>query len=105
MAFMRMYIYPKGRTLSGDCAKCRCSTWLHPDTRNDYAHDCAAITQGALRCDHCADGIIDPETVVDHGNMYAGRYSANGYMDCTEWSYGHNRRALTRELRDMYGDD
>lgn len=30
--------------------------------------------------------------------------SADGYMDCTDWSYSRNLRTLKRELRDMYGE-
>jgi hypothetical protein len=41
---------------------------------------------------------------MDCGKQYAGRYSANGYMDCTDWHYDANKRRLERELRSMYGD-
>jgi len=46
----------------------------------------------------------DKETFQDLGKQYAARYSAPGYMDCTDWSYGSNKRELMREVRDMYGD-
>ncbi|MBF6571693.1 MAG: hypothetical protein IVW54_22870 [Candidatus Binataceae bacterium] len=36
---------------------------------------------------------------------YFGRYSAPGYLDCTDWNFSRNARELTRELRDMYGED
>lgn len=36
---------------------------------------------------------------------FGSRFSAPGYLDCTEWSvYDSPEEALT-ELRDMYGDD
>lgn len=38
-------------------------------------------------------------------NVYYGRYSAPGYMDCTSWSWGRNKRQLERELRSMYGSE
>lgn len=36
---------------------------------------------------------------------YFGRYSASGFLDCTDWSFSPNRRKLEKELRDMYGND
>jgi hypothetical protein len=36
---------------------------------------------------------------------YLARMSAPGYMDCTDWIFGTNKRELMRELREMYGDD
>lgn len=38
-------------------------------------------------------------------NVYYGRYSAPGYMDCTSWSWSRNRRELEAELNSMYGDE
>lgn len=36
---------------------------------------------------------------------YLGRYSAPGYMDCTDWSFDTNLSSLRRTLRDYYGED
>lgn len=33
-----------------------------------------------------------------------GRYTAPGYLDCTEWNMDTNRRRLEKTLRDYYGD-
>jgi hypothetical protein len=63
------------------------------------------MQDGTLRCDECGTGTADPETFsAMPGRYYAARYSMPGYLDCTEWSYGTNRRALVRDVRDMYGD-
>jgi len=35
---------------------------------------------------------------------YLGRYQAPGYMDCTDWHFGTNKRQLERELREAYGE-
>lgn len=36
--------------------------------------------------------------------QYIGRFSAAGYMDCTDWHYDTNRKRLERELKESYGD-
>jgi hypothetical protein len=104
MSFMNLYITPKGALYSADCDKCGASIyaheWAHPNPNG--ARD--AMQAGTLECDQCS-GHADPETFVDLGRkFYAARYSADGYMDCTEWAYGPNKRALLREVRDLYGE-
>ena len=103
MSFMEMYIYQKGRLYAADCAKCGATHYAHEWITDDLNGERDAMQEGTLRCDECG-GTIDGETFTNCGRQYAGRYSADGYMDCTEWHYGRNRRALERELRDMYGD-
>jgi hypothetical protein len=51
--------------------------------------------------DYC-EGEIQSATVV---NGYFGRYSAPGYMDCTEWNFDTDPKALAAYLDEMYGDD
>lgn len=46
-----------------------------------------------------------PTAFTYRPNVWYGRYSAPGYMDCTDYSWSNNRRELERELRSMYGDD
>lgn len=36
---------------------------------------------------------------------YFGRYSASGYLDCTDWMFDKDEETLEAELREMYGDD
>ena len=43
------------------------------------------------------------EKVEILSERYIGRYSASGYMDCTDWDFGTNRRKLEKHLREMYG--
>ena len=59
------------------------------------------------------------ETVADHmqefceGTIqtieviygYFGRYSADGYMDCTPWHFDTDEQSLRAELDEHYGDD
>ena len=105
MSFMKLHVAPKGALYTCDCASCGATMyvheWAHPDPNE--ARD--AMQAGTLRCDECRTGCADPETFADLGRRwYAARYSADGYLDCTDWHYGTNRRALIRETREMYGD-
>ena len=103
MAFMEMYIYKKGRLYAADCAKCGMTHYAHEWITEDFNGERDAMQAGALRCNECG-GAIDNDTFTDCGRQYAGRYSANGYMDCTDWSFDTNKRRLERELKEMYGE-
>jgi hypothetical protein len=104
MAFMQMFIYRKGTLYSAECSKCGATLYTHEWTNDDHNERRDAMQAGTLRCDECS-GTANPETFSQMpGRWYAGRYSAPGYMDCTSWSYGKNKRVLERELRDMYGE-
>ena len=98
--FMRAFIYNKGRLASCDCSRCGRTNYWHEWTSDGQAED--------LKTGHCEDCgyALDSETYWESPsrNYYAGRYSAPGYMDCTDWHYGKNLRQLKRELRDFYGD-
>lgn len=105
MPFMSLHITPKGALYTADCRKCGATVyvheWAHPDPNG--ARDAMQSPSG-LACDQC-HGATDPDTFTDHGRKhYAARYSADGYMDCTDWNYGTNKRALIRETRALYGD-
>lgn len=101
MSFMELFIYDKAPTFTAECERCGATLYAHPDT------GCSEddLRSGAAQCDQCVSGHADPGTVRYAGKLYAGRYSAPGYMDCTDWSYGKNKRELARELRAMYGED
>jgi hypothetical protein len=100
---MQLEMTQKGATYSCDCAKCGCTLFAHEwaDIDNNERRD--AMQAGTLHCDHCS-GLADPETFASLGRQYAARYSASGYLDCTDWHFGANKRTLAREVRDMYGD-
>lgn len=100
MSFMKAFIYDKARTYSADCDTCGASLYAHPDTGTTESE----LRDGTAECPHCSHGHANPETVTYVGRLYAGRYSAPGYMDCTDWHYGPNLKELTRELRDAYGE-
>lgn len=102
MAFMKIEITQKGALYSCDCAKCGATLYTHEWATWDHNEQRDAMENGTLRCQDCG-GNADPETFFKvPRKQYAGRYSAPGYMDCTDWEYGSNKRRLERELRDMY---
>lgn len=106
MAFMEIEITQKGALYTCDCAKCGATLYAHEWSGWDINECRDAMEAGTLHCDQCVTGRADPETFRKVPRKhYAGRYQAPGYMDATDWSYGTNKRALIRELRDMYGEE
>lgn len=108
MSFMQLEITGKGALYSCDCAKCGATLYTHEWADYDSNEKRDAMQAGTLACDQCMIGRADPETFSECKPIrgwYAARYSAPGYMDCTDWTFGTNRRKLAREVRGMYGDD
>ena len=104
MSFMELQTTQKGALYSADCDKCGRTLYVHEWATWDNNDARDAMQDGTLACPDCS-GKADRATFVDHGRgWYACRYSAPGYMDCTEWEYGKNRRILERETRQTYGD-
>ena len=101
MAFMELEITRKGVYISADCAKCGETMTTHEWVNECFNDDREALQDGTARCNWCG-GLNDVETYREQKNVYAGRYSAPGYLDCTEWSYDTNKRRLEKELRAMY---
>ena len=104
MGFMELQIVQKGRVYSGDCEKCGQTHYIHEWVTDDFNGERDGMQEGSARCPEC-HGTIDKDTFAYCGLQYAGRYSAPGYMDCTDWSYNANKRKLEKELREMYGDE
>lgn len=104
MSFMTLHIYQKGALYACDCSKCGMTNYTHEWTTDAHNETRDAMQSGTARCDDC-EGQLDADTFIACGRQYAGRYSANGYMDCTAWHYSKNKRELAKELRGMYGDD
>lgn len=104
MAFMELEVMKKGATYSCECDKCGMTLYTHEFADVDHNERRDAMKSGTLHCDEGCGGRANPETFCYEGKMYAGRYSAPGYLDCTPWMYGRNYRALVRELREIYGD-
>lgn len=100
--FMKLQVYRKGSLYSADCSKCGMTHYAHEWVADDINGERDAMQNGTLRCNDCG-GSIDADTFMECGRQYAARYSAPGYLDCTEFSFGKNRQNLERELRDMYG--
>jgi hypothetical protein len=105
MSFMELETLQKGALYSCECAKCGATLYSHEWAHTDHNERRDAMQAGTLACDQCAIGYANPETFGAVGPRYACRYSAPGYLDCTDWHYGTNWRALEREVRDMYGDE
>lgn len=102
MSFMTMHIYKKGALYCADCAKCGSTMYSHEWASGYNNDDRDALQDGRARCPECG-GNADPETFTDCGRQYAGRYSADGYLDSTDFCYSPNLRTLKRQLRGMYG--
>lgn len=49
----------------------------------------------------------EPERVtsIEIRECWGARYSAPGYMDCTDWVLGETQEEAESEAREMYGDD
>ena len=99
---MELELTNKGALYCADCAKCGATLYAHEWAHAYNNDDRDALQAGTYRCDQCG-GFADPETFASCGRQYAARYSAPGYMDCTEWTFGRNKRQLIREVRDLYG--
>lgn len=102
MSFMEIELLQKGATYTCDCAKCGAMLYTHEWAYCDHNERRDAMEAGTLRCDHCS-GRADPKTFCKLPDQYAGRYSAPGYLDCTDWEFDINKRRLERTLRDLYG--
>ena len=100
MSFMEMFIYDKAPLYCAPCDKCSADIYAHESTGTSLEE----LQLGTAECGQCASGHANPEVISYEGKQYAGRYSASGYTDCTDWYYGANLRELKRELRDAYGD-
>ena len=102
MGFMQLQVTQKGALYCADCRKCGATIYSHEWTTWDNNDTRDALQAGTMRCPECS-GTADPETFRDCGRQYAARYSAPGYMDCTDWCYGKNKRQLMRAVRAMHG--
>ncbi len=106
MSFLKIEVTQKGTLVIAECGRCGYFIDAHEVASWDFDQARDAMQDGTARCPECAIGKADATTFRDLGRQwYAGRYSVNGYLDCTDWNYGKNLRKLERELRDMYGDD
>jgi hypothetical protein len=102
---MEFQITQKGALYSAECDRCGATIYVHEWATWNNNDDRDALQAGTHQCPECAVGKANPETFSQHkGLYYAARYSAPGYLDCTEWTYGRQKRALVREVRDMYGE-
>ncbi len=105
MAFMELEITRKGALYTADCSRCGSTVATHEFASWNVNEERDMMRKGTLACPFCAIGKVDKETFKDHGRKwYAGRYSAPGYLDCTDWIYETNLRRLEKELKEMYGE-
>ena len=101
---MTLTMYKKGATYSADCAKCGQTHTVHEWTTDDFNGDRDAMQAGTFRCEECG-GLLDPETFTGPIRQYAARYEMRGYLDCTSFLYGTNKRHLARDVRELFGSD
>lgn len=103
--FMEMEILQKGTLVSAECPRCGAVAFAHEWADFDFNGKRDAMQEGKLNCDQC-NHIVDSTTFHDLGRKwYAGRYSAPGYLDCTDYEYDTNLRRLEKTLRDLYGEN
>lgn len=100
---MQLQLVRKGATYSADCSRCGCTVFTHEWANPGHNDWRDAMQNGTLACYQCGH-FVDPDTFRELGRMYACRYTMPGYLDCTEWEYGRNKRTLLRNMRKMYGD-
>lgn len=101
---MELQVTQKGALYSAECAKCGATIFAHEWASWDPNELRDAMESGGRCCKECG-GCADPETFSYIGKHYAARYSMPGYLDCTEWTYGTNKRALIRDVRRGYGEE
>ena len=101
MAFMELQITRKGTLATVDCSRCGSTIYTHEWASCDFNNERDAMQKNTIWCVEC-NGKGDRTTYVESKNVYAGRYSAPGYLDCTDWHYDTNKRRLEKELRAMY---
>lgn len=106
-SFMQLWISKKGSLYSCDCAKCGMTAYSHEWISDTVLNEQSMWKQqsplSGPRCPDCG-GAFDLSTFRYEGKQYAGRYTAPGYMDCTDWSYSPNHKTLAKVLREMYGE-
>ena len=103
MAFMEIEMVGKGATYCCECGKCGATLYTHEWAYMDHNERRDAMEAGTLVCDHCF-GRADAATFAKLRDQYAARYSADGYLDCTDWEFDTSKRRLERTVRDLYGD-
>lgn len=104
--FMELQITQKGRLVSAECSKCGSTMFAHEWASWNFNEDRDKLEAGTAKCSNCLTGTVDKETYMDLGRKwYAARYSAPGYLDCTEYEYDTNYRRLERTMRQEYAGD
>ena len=102
MAHLEIEIIRKGKLYTADCACCGSTIYAHEWTHDNFNELRDAMRAGGRCCPEC-QGAADPVTFLEHPRpFYAGRYSAPGYLDATDWEYDTNRRKLEKTLRALY---
>lgn len=104
MSFMELQVTQKGTLVSADCSRCGVTHYAHEWATWDFNGERDAMQAGTLACRECGRPVDAATFHESPRKQYAARYSAPGYMDATDYHYGTNRRALVREVRDLYGE-
>jgi ribosomal protein L37E len=105
MSFMSLYHTPKGAFCTADCDRCGATLYAHEWASPDFNEDRDALEAGTMHCSICGIGHADKSTFYQSPRpQYAARYSADGYMDCTDWQFDTNLRRLLQDTRAVYGE-
>lgn len=99
MPHMELETTAKGVTYSVECTNCGGTFFTHEWAHSDHNERRMSMHDGSLRCEYCCVGHADPTTFRREKDQYAARLSAPGYLDCTDWEFGTNRRELERQVR------
>ena len=80
--------------VAGELMDCQC--WIDADSPNWPAVVIALQP-------YCSQ--IDGNGQIECVEKWGCRYSANGYMDCTEWVLADTEAQAIAECKELYGDD
>ena len=102
MAFMKLEVTAAAPTRHVDCPRCCTTIYEHaPSSEVSFGED------GGFECPQCGHQVeVDPTDIITEDKpQYAARYSAPGYMDCTDWWYGKDLEKLKAEVDEAYGGE
>ena len=102
MGFMEMQVFKgDGWEVETDNGSVASPDWDAPDLDEIRA---AIGTEKRIFLGDLGACEIHSVTYLSAKTTWWGRYSAPGYLDCTDWNHDTSRRRLERDLRAMYGD-
>jgi hypothetical protein len=97
MSFMQPYIY---------CGPCYIVETSHGTelVPCDVVGDLGLADDAPELAKALADYVEGTIESVEYKKVFYGRYSAPGYTDCTDWTWGASAEEVSETLESMYGD-